>query len=220
LWNNKKTEHGPFDIIGDVHGCADELELLLKSSVTCAASTKHFGILWAPGDFSWATSPTVGRRVVDALNRDEHGARGAAWCVLVSRREMKRYLSGKSMKITHGLQRQSTICNARATNSKRSCETGSTNASRITCSTKAVWVVAHAGLKTSDARGARRARFARLFVWRNDWRNDEWGLPERLDWARDYRGKAAVVYGHTPVPNANWLNNTLNVDTGCVFGGA
>ena len=31
LWNNRKHEHGPFDIIGDVHGCFDELcELLRK----------------------------------------------------------------------------------------------------------------------------------------------------------------------------------------------
>src|SRR5690606_20766710 len=25
LWNDRKTDHGPFDIIGDVHGCYDEL---------------------------------------------------------------------------------------------------------------------------------------------------------------------------------------------------
>src|SRR5439155_17463804 len=48
---------------------------------------------------------------------------------------------------------------------------------------------------------------------------DEFGLPVRLNWAADYRGKAVVVYGHTPVPSAEWLNNTINIDTGCVFGG-
>ena len=48
---------------------------------------------------------------------------------------------------------------------------------------------------------------------------DEFGLPVRLNWAADYRGKAAVVYGHTPVPQPEWLNNTINIDTGCVFGG-
>jgi protein phosphatase len=29
LWNNRRHEHGPFDIFGDVHGCCDELEQLL-----------------------------------------------------------------------------------------------------------------------------------------------------------------------------------------------
>ena len=28
-----------------------------------------------------------------------------------------------------------------------------------------------------------------------------------------------VVYGHTPVPEPEWLNRTINIDTGCVFGG-
>lgn len=44
-------------------------------------------------------------------------------------------------------------------------------------------------------------------------------MPVRYNWAADYRGKALVVYGHTPVPEALWLNNTVNIDTGCVFGG-
>jgi len=50
--------------------------------------------------------------------------------------------------------------------------------------------------------------------------SDEFGLPVRFDWAKEYRGKAAVVYGHTPVPQPEWLNRTLNIDTGCVFGGS
>ena len=48
---------------------------------------------------------------------------------------------------------------------------------------------------------------------------DEFGLPIRFDWAAEYRGSATVVYGHTPVPKPEWLNNTINIDTGCVFGG-
>ncbi len=28
-----------------------------------------------------------------------------------------------------------------------------------------------------------------------------------------------VVYGHTPVPEAEWVNGTICLDTGCVFGG-
>src|SRR5260370_22665261 len=48
---------------------------------------------------------------------------------------------------------------------------------------------------------------------------DEFGLPVRHPWAQDYRGKAVVVYGHTPVPEPAWINNTICIDTGCVFGG-
>src|SRR5262249_38527471 len=48
---------------------------------------------------------------------------------------------------------------------------------------------------------------------------DEFGLPVRYPWAEEYRGAAMVVYGHTPVPEAQWLNRTINIDTGCVFGG-
>src|SRR5215217_1750611 len=81
-------------------------------------------------------------------------------------------------------------------------------------------VVAHAGLK--EAMQGRAAGAVRSFCLYGETtgETDEWGLPERLDWAREYKGKAAVVYGHTPVPRAVWLNNTLNIDTGCVFGGA
>ena len=48
---------------------------------------------------------------------------------------------------------------------------------------------------------------------------DEFGLPVRYNWAAEYRGRASVVYGHTPVPEPEWLNRTINIDTGCVFGG-
>src|SRR6202041_2428320 len=47
----------------------------------------------------------------------------------------------------------------------------------------------------------------------------EFGLPVRYNWAADYRGKAMVVYGHTPIAEPRWLNRTVNIDTGCVFGG-
>jgi len=49
---------------------------------------------------------------------------------------------------------------------------------------------------------------------------DEFGLPIRYNWAADYRGQALVAYGHTPVPETEWLNNTICLDTGCVFGGS
>ncbi len=80
-------------------------------------------------------------------------------------------------------------------------------------------VVAHAGLKESmQGRGSGAVRAFALFGDTSG-ETDEFGLPVRHDWAAEYRGQAAVVYGHTPVPDAEWVNNTINVDTGCVFGG-
>ena len=81
-------------------------------------------------------------------------------------------------------------------------------------------VVAHAGLK--EAYHGRASGRVRSFALYGDTtgETDEYGLPVRYPWAQDYRGRATVVYGHTPVPEAEWVNNTICLDTGCVFGGA
>ena len=80
-------------------------------------------------------------------------------------------------------------------------------------------VVAHAGMKERYiGRASSRVREFALYG-ETTGETDEFGLPVRHDWAAEYRGPAAVVYGHTPVPEADWLNRTLNIDTGCVFGG-
>ncbi|CAN0329423.1 unnamed protein product, partial [Chrysoparadoxa australica] len=44
------------------------------------------------------------------------------------------------------------------------------------------------------------------------------GYHVRRDWAKQYRGKAWIVYGHTPVKEPRVINNTINIDTGAVFG--
>ena len=69
-------------------------------------------------------------------------------------------------------------------------------------------VVAHAGLR-EDLHGVDSGR-ARSFALYGDTtgRTDEYGLPVRLPWQDDYRGDAMVVYGHTPVIEAEWVNNT------------
>src|SRR3546814_5941773 len=48
---------------------------------------------------------------------------------------------------------------------------------------------------------------------------DSSGFPVRLDWAANYTGKTAIVYGHTPLDVSVWVNNTICVDTSCAFGG-
>ena len=81
-------------------------------------------------------------------------------------------------------------------------------------------VVAHAGMR--EEMQGRAAGAVREFALYGDTtgETDEFGLPVRHNWAAEYRGYATVIYGHTPVPEPEWLNNTMNIDTGCVFGGA
>ncbi|HEX7088662.1 MAG TPA: polynucleotide kinase-phosphatase, partial [Longimicrobiales bacterium] len=80
-------------------------------------------------------------------------------------------------------------------------------------------VVAHAGMKERyQGRASRRVREFALYG-ETTGESDEFGLSVRYNWAAEYRGRTTVVYGHTPVPEPEWLNNTINSDTGCVFGG-
>ena len=80
-------------------------------------------------------------------------------------------------------------------------------------------VVAHAGLREEmQGRGSAKVRDFCLYG-ETTGETDEFGLPIRYNWAADYRGTAMVVYGHTPDPEPEWLNRTVNIDTGCVFGG-
>ena len=80
-------------------------------------------------------------------------------------------------------------------------------------------VVAHAGMKEEmQGRGSGKVREFALYG-ETTGETDEFGLPVRYNWAAEYRGRAMVVYGHTPVPEPEWLNRTTNIDTGCVFGG-
>jgi protein phosphatase len=80
-------------------------------------------------------------------------------------------------------------------------------------------VVAHAGMKAElQGRGSAHVRDFALYG-ETTGEIDEFGLPVRYPWAAEYRGQAMVVYGHTPVPQAEWLNHTIDIDTGCVFGG-
>jgi predicted phosphodiesterase len=81
-------------------------------------------------------------------------------------------------------------------------------------------VVAHAGCKEAYQGRASGPGARVLPVRRHDRRDRRVRPAVRYPWARDYRGSATVVYGHTPDPRAEWINNTICVDTGCVFGGA
>jgi protein phosphatase len=198
LWNNRKDEHGPFDIVGDVHGCFEELVELMA----------RLGYTLNEGDGYTVASP-AGRKLVFVGDLVDRGpgtvkvlrlvsglvASGQAFCVPGNHDiKLVRALRGKDVKRTHGLVSHYVFDDGRL-------------------------VVAHAGLKESmHGRGSGAVREFALYG-ETTGETDEFGLPVRYNWAADYRGKALVVYGHTPVPEALFLNNTVNLDTGCVFGG-
>ncbi|MEU8692468.1 polynucleotide kinase-phosphatase [Streptomyces sp. NPDC048665] len=207
---------GPFDIIGDIHGCSAELESLLAKlgyadGVHPAGRTAVFvGDLVDRGP----DSPGVLRRVMSMVGS------GNALCV-PGNHENKygRYLKGRKVQHTHGLAE--TIAQMEGESEEFRAEVRRfldglvshyvLDGGRL--------VVCHAGLPEKyHGRTSGRVRSHALYGDTTG-ETDEFGLPVRYPWAEDYRGRAAVVYGHTPVPEASWLNNTICLDTGAVFGG-
>ena len=222
LWNNKKIEAGPFDVIGDIHGCADELEELLAK---LGYARDGAGVYRHPENRQIAFVGDLGDRgprSADvfriAMNMTKAGT---AWCVSGNHDDkLKRYLSGKKTAVTHGLQETLDDLEKQPDEFKNELREWLNGLISHYVFDDGNLVIAHAGLK--EAMQGRASGAVRSFCLYGETtgETDEWGLPERLDWAREYKGSAAVVYGHTPVPRATWLNNTLNIDTGCVFGGA
>lgn len=228
LYNNKKQEHGPFDIIGDVHGCIDELETLLQKlgySVEKNNSTTKYGYNIAPPENRKAifvgdlvdrgpNTPAVLKLVMTMVEN------GIAFCVPGNHDvKLKKYLDGKNVQIKHGLE-QSIEQLAKET------DTFKTEVQEFVDALISHYVfdngklvVSHAGIKEEmQGRGSAAIRAFCLYG-ETTGEIDEFGLPIRYNWASEYKGKGLVVYGHTPVPEAEFFNNTIDIDTGCVVGG-
>jgi protein phosphatase len=234
LWNNKKADHGPFDIVGDVHGCADELEELLALLgydvvEQDAGAFPEGGPVYAHPDGRKAVFVgdlvDRGPRILDAVqlvrNMVEHGT---ALCVPGNHdQKLVRALRGRDVRITHGLDRSLREIDILPDGQR---EAARDEVVRFLDSLISHYVfddgnlvVAHAGLKEEmQGRGSGKVRDFALYG-ETTGETDEFGLPVRWNWAAEYRGHAIVVYGHTPVPDPEWLNRTINIDTGCVFGG-
>ncbi|MFB6937849.1 polynucleotide kinase-phosphatase [Streptomyces chartreusis] len=207
---------GPFDIVGDIHGCASELEALLgtlgyRDGVHPDGRTAVFvGDLVDRGP----DSPGVLRRVMSMVKS------GNALCV-PGNHENKygRYLKGRNVQHTHGLAE--TIEQMETESEEFRAEVREFIDGLVShyVLDGGKLVVCHAGLPEKyHGRTSGRVRSHALYGDTTG-ETDEFGLPVRYPWAEDYRGRAAVVYGHTPVPDATWLNNTICLDTGAVFGG-
>jgi protein phosphatase len=221
LYNNKKDEVGRLDIIGDIHGCYDELIQLLTN------------LNYADNGDTWIHPE--GRKAVFAGDLVDRGPKtpdvlklvmsmtstGNAYCVPGNHDiKLMRWLSGKNVQAKHGLQESIDQLSLETQEFREQARKFLDGLISHYVFDEGKLVVAHAGLKESmQGRGSGAVREFCLYG-ETTGEIDEFGLPVRLNWAAEYKGRAMVVYGHTPVPEAQWLNNTIDIDTGCVFGGS
>lgn len=220
-WNDRADLHGPFDIIGDVHGCASELRTLLTDlgyEVNDDGARHPEGRTAVfVGDLvdRGPDTPGVLRLVMGMV------AAGTALCVSGNHEaKLVRALRGAKVKVAHGLAESLDQLAATDESLRRSALDFMDGLISHYVLDGGRLVVAHAGLK--EAYHGRTSGRVRSFALYGDTtgETDEYGLPVRYPWAEEYRGKATVVYGHTPVPSAEWVNNTICLDTGVVFGGS
>ena len=226
-WTNRQHETGPFDIIGDVHGCFDELVALLERM--------QYQIQPASaGGNGYAVAHPDGRRAVFVGDLVDRGpgvvnvlklvmsmvANGTALCVAGNHEsKLVRKLKGRNVQLSHGLAESLAQLEMEPPEFQQQATQFMDGLISHYVLDGGNLVVAHAGMKEEyQGRASGRVRDFCLYG-ETTGETDEWGLPVRADWAAGYRGSATVVYGHTPVTEPTWLNRTINVDTGCVFGG-
>jgi protein phosphatase len=221
---NRRDLTGPFDIIGDVHGCYDELVELLQRlgySVQQTETTVH------------VNSPS-GRMAVFLGDLVDRGPacvavlqlvmsmveNGTALCVPGNHDvRLVRALRGARVRVTHGLAETLRQLEAVPQSFRQAVVRFLDGLPSHYVLDQGRLVVAHAGLPESlQGRDSGRVRQFALYG-ETTGETDEFGLPVRHDWTADYQGQALVVYGHTPVVEPLWVKRTLCVDTGCVFGG-
>ncbi len=223
--SDKNIETGPFDIIGDIHGCANELAMLLEQLGYTLSDDGNYGP---------TAIPPVGRKAIflgDLIDRGPDSVRvlrlvmsmaaaGDALCLPGNHDDkLRRYLDGRQVRLNHGLDGTVDALEAEPESFREQVRAFLNGLVSHYTLDGGDLVVAHAGLPEHlQGRCSRAVRRTALFGVVTG-KRDEYGLPERIDWARDYRGSATVVYGHSPVGEPVWVNDTINIDTGCVFGG-
>lgn len=212
------------DIIGDIHGCYEELLELLE-----VLGYKNKGSQWVHPDK---------RKLVFIGDLMDRGPSSLKVIELVYQLVTKdkiakyipgnhcdklyRYFLGNNVKIQHGLE--TTVEEYEALNTK---EQVAIRNKMIRLYEQAPLyleipevnvVIAHAGIKESLI--GRYDKKVKTFVLYGDITGEKLpdGRPVRRDWAKQYTGERWIVYGHTPVLEPRFVNKTVNIDTGCVFG--
>jgi len=225
LYNDLRDETGPFDVIGDIHGCRAELEALLgelgytieRDDYSRAVGAHHRerrAILVGDLVDRGPDTPGVLRLVMGMV------AAGDAFCVPGNHEnKLLRAMRGRNVQVSHGLAESLAQLEAEPAEFRAQVETFIDGLISHYVLDGGRLVVSHAGLiERYQGRASGRVREFCLYG-QTTGETDEYGLPVRYPWANEYRGRAMVLYGHTPVPAPEWVNNTLCLDTGCVFGG-
>ncbi|HYV85055.1 MAG TPA: AAA family ATPase [Patescibacteria group bacterium] len=228
---DRTGESGPFDVIGDLHGCDRELvELLGRLGYRRASGRKPFrhpggrravfvGDLVDRGPDVIGTATLAmdmiesgsafavpGNHDDDLAARLETGADAAPADVSPGTAVSLRQIEAAPAAVRREFTRRFPACIG-------------TLPSHVLLDGERL-VVAHAGLR-EEFHGRESRHVHRLAVHgETTGRLDRYGLPTRINWAARYEGRPFVVYGHTPVPKPEAIRNTLNIDTGCVYGGA
>jgi protein phosphatase len=226
LFNDLTDQTGPFDIVGDIHGCRAELEQLLASlgyAITRDAQGRAIDAIHPSrraifvGDLvdRGPDTPGVLRLVMGMV------AAGHAYCVTGNHEDkLLRSMRGKKVRINHGLAESLEQLAAEPEDFRTEVADFIDGLISHYVFDGGQLVVSHAGLvERMHGRTSGRVRSFCLYG-ETTGETDEFGLPIRYPWANEYRGRAMVVYGHTPTPEPEWINNTICLDTGCVFGGS
>ncbi len=219
----------PYDIIGDIHGCAAELRLLLAKLGWRPVSVNSKP--W--GSESWVHP--AGRKAVFLGDLVDRGPaildvltivlnmtiQGHALSVCGNHDDkLARWLRGRKVKVTHGLDKSIAELQPLPATQRNAIASFIESLPSHLILDGGNLVVAHAGLR-EEFHGSQSTQARSLCLYgETNGQTDDQGLPIRLDWAANYHGQATVVYGHTPVKTSLWHNNTVNIDTGAVFGGA
>ena len=221
-WTDKSGEHGAFDIIGDVHGCFDELCDLLNELGYVLDSDNFTAV--HPDDCKAVFLGDLcdrGNKITETLKLVMNMVKsGNALCVPGNHDvKLLRYLNGAKVQLTHGLSDSAKQLEGQSEDFITELKEFLDSLIGHYVLDDGKLVVAHAGMKEKyQGRSSRRVREFALFGDTTG-ESDEYGLPVRLDWASEYRGRAKVIYGHTPTAEVYAVNNTFNIDTGCVFDG-
>lgn len=252
MWSDRKWDTGPFDIIGDVHGCLSELLQLVSD----LGYDVQAGDLDAPVNLTYEkeyevvakpTAPNVasfpdyyqvshpaGRKLLfvgDLIDRgpDSVGVmkfvfasvKSGVALVVPGNHDEKLYrkIRGRDVNMNHGFDLTWAQMEQQPAEFHEAFRRYYESLPGHLHLDEGRLAVSHAGLLEEMIGLAHRSIRDFGLYGETTGEIDEFGLPVRYQWALDYRGKTAVVYGHTPVPEAEWLNETMDIDTGCVFGG-